>query len=229
MFESFKYTRSGKKFGNSVADVIGIQRGLYHAAMEQGGCHMHLLKLAEMKEEGLNLIQVAFHSMKFLDEGLKFLEKKWGNIPKISNGKEAIEKFRSTYEGHLKEDPDNQHVATQFESKFNLIQTYLMMAQAFNTKDIESITPEQKMRYLAFELGLIEFFDRNHLSHLSGYDKDITYHEFIRFYSIAKYRDDADKVFEFWNSLTVNCDMLHERKLGYDAVRDHTNSDGTQN
>jgi hypothetical protein len=97
MLEGFFLARKGKKFGNAVADILGMPRGLFHTAMEQGGCDAHLVKLANMREEGLDIEEVAYHSLTYLEKGLRTLESQWGYIPKIVSGLASVEKYKLYY------------------------------------------------------------------------------------------------------------------------------------
>lgn len=77
-FRGMYWAWKGKAFGNQVADLMGIHRALYHGAMEEGGCQMHMLKLYQLKEEGVPIERVAVHSCKFLIPGLGLLEERFG-------------------------------------------------------------------------------------------------------------------------------------------------------
>lgn len=69
----------GKAFGNRVAAHLGIHPSLFHGAMEEGGCELHLIKLYHLKQNGEPLERVAHHSCRFLDPGLAVLHLRFGD------------------------------------------------------------------------------------------------------------------------------------------------------
>ena len=94
MLKAFFTARRGKKVGNLAADAIGLPRALFHTGMEMGGCECHLIKLACMHDEGLDIDEIAYQSLKYLESGVRKLERQWGYIPKIVDGLASIEKFK---------------------------------------------------------------------------------------------------------------------------------------
>lgn len=78
-----------------MADLLGIHRGVYHSAMEEGGCDMHLLKLSALEEAGEPLAQVALHSCQYLAPGLGILASRFGGQPKIENARAKVFTYMS--------------------------------------------------------------------------------------------------------------------------------------
>lgn len=89
---------SGKKYGNKIADFLKIHRGLFHSAMEEGGCEMHLLKLHFLKQESLDMAEVAYDSCEYLLRGLLVLETRFGKQPLSEDALEKIKAFRLAHE-----------------------------------------------------------------------------------------------------------------------------------
>ncbi|HBP5148283.1 TPA: hypothetical protein L5659_001666 [Pseudomonas aeruginosa] len=83
----------GRRYGNKVADLLGIHRGLYHGAMEEGGCEMHLLKLWALQEAGESIERVALHSCQYLSLGLISLRKRFGARPLIEDARGRVNVF----------------------------------------------------------------------------------------------------------------------------------------
>lgn len=89
---------SGKKYGNQIADFLKIHRGLFHTAMEEGGCEMHLIKLYFLKKENLDMIEVAYDSCEYLLRGLLVMETRFGKQPLSEDALEKVKAFRLTQE-----------------------------------------------------------------------------------------------------------------------------------
>ena len=90
----------GRALGNQVADLLGIHRGLYHGAMEEGGCQLHLIKLYHLKQGGESVERMALHSCAFLLPGLIQLEQRYGPQAQIEQAKASVVEFY----GRFKED-----------------------------------------------------------------------------------------------------------------------------
>lgn len=99
---------SGKKYGNCVADFLGIHRGLYHNAMEEGGCEMHLLKLHFLKKENLDISEVAYNSSEYILPGLLSIEARFGKQDLISDAVAKVKKFVGDYELSSKQGTDQK-------------------------------------------------------------------------------------------------------------------------
>jgi hypothetical protein len=89
------WTWQGKRFGNKVADFIGIHRSLYHGAMEEGGCHMHMMKLYHFKKMELPLALVAHDSCKYLALGLICLKDRFGPQELIEQAQVMVDECAS--------------------------------------------------------------------------------------------------------------------------------------
>lgn len=81
---------SGRRYGNKVADCLGISRSIYHAAMEEGGMAQHMLALYSLKHSGATVAEVCVHSCKYLDRGLDKLELRFGTQAQITNARYQI-------------------------------------------------------------------------------------------------------------------------------------------
>ena len=97
MFSYFKklmQVRRGQKFGNEIADYLNIHRSLFHGAMEEGGCEMHLIKLFNLKAEGYSVHEIALDACDFLLPGLDVLELRFGKQEQIKQAKDAVFNFK---------------------------------------------------------------------------------------------------------------------------------------
>lgn len=90
LIKSMLLARKGKAFGNEVADYIGMHRSLYHGAMEEGGCSLHMIKLAAQKDDGMSLEEAAHFSIPFLLPGLRTLEDKFGSQDLILHARRQV-------------------------------------------------------------------------------------------------------------------------------------------
>jgi len=86
----FRVTRKGQKFGNEIADSMGISWGLFHSSLEASGVTMHNVALATYRDEGMSVSEVRVLISPLLLEGLNALESKWGTQAKIENARERI-------------------------------------------------------------------------------------------------------------------------------------------
>jgi hypothetical protein len=91
--EGLRVANKGRKFGNEIADSMGIQRGIFHSAIERGGLPMHMIILSQMRDEGVELPDARSHLLMYLDIGLHELENQFGPKDKISNAKSIISKY----------------------------------------------------------------------------------------------------------------------------------------
>ena len=90
---------TGKKYGNQIADFLKINRGLFHTAMEEGGCEMHLIKLYFLKRENISINEVAYNACDYLIRGLFSLRTKFGKQPLSEDALEKVTAFKKAYEG----------------------------------------------------------------------------------------------------------------------------------
>ncbi|AJO77726.1 hypothetical protein TO66_10605 [Pseudomonas sp. MRSN 12121] len=93
MLKGMYWVWQGKKFGNQIADFIGMHRDLYHGAMEEGGCKVHMLKLYQLKAEGYSVELAAYDSCKFLIPGLRTIEDKFGSQEQIEHARSCVMKL----------------------------------------------------------------------------------------------------------------------------------------
>lgn len=92
--KGFFITNKGRKFGNEVADYLGVERRLFHCAMEEGGCDMHLVKLYNLKLDGFSLEDVAVDACDFLIPGLDEIETRFGGQNLIQQARKSINQFQ---------------------------------------------------------------------------------------------------------------------------------------
>ncbi|WP_417447155.1 hypothetical protein [Kangiella sp.] len=92
--KGFFITNKGRKFGNEIADYLGVERRLFHCAMEEGGCDMHLVKLYNLKLDGFSLEDIAVDAWDFLIPGLDEIEKRFGGQNLIQQARKSINQFQ---------------------------------------------------------------------------------------------------------------------------------------
>ena len=117
----------------------------------------------------------------------------------------------------------------QFSSTSELIQMHMMMASILYEEQLAKLTPDQEKCYLAFELGVIEYFDRVFFQISSDEeDSGVMFVNFLIYYANHKYTESAEPVFQLWRSLSVHGLLLKERELGFDSVNNQVNPNGSR-
>jgi|GEM_PF-2887855 len=116
-----------------------------------------------------------------------------------------------------------------FSSSFEQVEIHMALATMFCMEQLPKLTVEQQQRYLAFELGVLEYYDRVMLQEgLSEKDSGVRFINFLIYYANRKNAELAETVFQFWWSLFRNGGRLTERKLGFDSANDRVNVDGSR-
>ncbi len=88
-------TSMGKKFGNEIADSMGIPRRVFHTAIELGGMEMHLVFLAVLKDEGKSINEAREEMLPILMDGLYAMEARFGTQMQITDSIETVMSFLS--------------------------------------------------------------------------------------------------------------------------------------
>jgi len=91
-----------------------------------------------------------------------------------------------------------------------------------------NLSQEKQKLYLAFELGVLEYYHRTRLILDESKGANEIFFEFLIFYSNDKYQNESFSVLDFWQMLAVGSLMHDERKLGFDSVNNYRNSDGSR-
>lgn len=116
----------------------------------------------------------------------------------------------------------------QFSSACELVQMQMMGASMLYEEQLSQMDKEQEKSYLAFELGVIEYFDETFLSLAETNNSDVRFLNFLIYYANYKYGKNAEGVFQLWKSLASHGLLQRERKLGFDSVNNQVNPDGTK-
>lgn len=93
---------------------------------------------------------------------------------------------------------------------------------------VQNLNQGQQKLYLAFELGVLEYYHRTILTLDESKDANEVFFEFLIFYSNGKYQKNQLQVFDFWQMLAVQSLMHEERKLGFESINNYENIDGTR-
>src|SRR5690554_406900 len=116
----------------------------------------------------------------------------------------------------------------KFSSAAEMVQIQMMGASMLYEEQLSKMDKEQEKAYLAFELGVIEYFDRAFLSISETENSDVRFFNFLIYYANQKYGGDSEGVFQLWKSLAVHGLMNTERELGFESVNAQVNPDGTK-
>jgi hypothetical protein len=89
----------GRKFGNQIADAVGLEYNLFHTIFEAGDTPAPtLMMLDAMRRSDVMPMDAAVEIAPFLLDGLHKLEDKWGAQPQLVQAKSAIYKLVKMYE-----------------------------------------------------------------------------------------------------------------------------------
>lgn len=116
----------------------------------------------------------------------------------------------------------------QFSTASELVRNHMMVTTMLYQDEILEMTFEQGQRYLAFELGVAEYYERAFLNLYETESMDAKFINFLIYHSHHTYVNNSEQVSRFWQKLAGNGLMYAERKLGFDSVKCKTNPDGTQ-
>jgi len=117
----------------------------------------------------------------------------------------------------------------QFSTVKELVELQMLGASMIFQDQPSDMTPSQEKKYLAFEFGVIEYFDRTILRTSSeNEDSDVNFFNFLIYYANKKYSNASEQAFQFWHTLAVEGSHLKERELGFNSVNNEVNEDGTR-
>lgn len=89
----------GRKFGNQIADAMGLEHNLFHTIFESGDTPAPtLMMLNAMQRANLSPMDAAVEVAPFLLDGLHKLEAKWGPQPQLKSAQPAIHRLVGMYE-----------------------------------------------------------------------------------------------------------------------------------
>lgn len=128
----------GKKYGNRIADWLGIHRGLFHSAMEEGGLPMHMIWLYFLEKENLKLEDAAELTTETLTRGLLQIETRFGRQTLIDDALLRIKELeKGAHEGPVEQSQsDEERVASSVfsEGRYEL-SYYVEIAQKLRGKE----------------------------------------------------------------------------------------------
>lgn len=107
---------------------------------------------------------------------------------------------------------------------YESVHTHMDLVCSLCEEQLQGLDGEQIRRFLAFELGVIEWHNQSMLSmkNLGGEDRenkgDASFFNFLTYYANKKYGDRGESVFQIYSDLATKGGMFEERKLGYDSI-----------
>ena len=118
----------------------------------------------------------------------------------------------------------------QFSSISELVEMSMTLASILFQEQLSEIDKQQEKLYRAFELGVIEYYDRVFLrrAETDAENANARFFNFLIYYANQKYGENGEDVFQLWSSLALDGLMHHERELGFDSVNEGVNPDGTK-
>ena len=116
----------------------------------------------------------------------------------------------------------------RFSDICELIMLQMAGATMLTGNRIEGMNADEQQRYLAFELGVIEYYLRVlELSDQADANSAADLLDLLEAYSKTRYEENHFKIYLAWNQMATQQLNLRERKLGYDSVRDARLPDGS--
>ena len=91
---------------------------------------------------------------------------------------------------------------------------------------LESKRKEQSEAFLAFEMGVLEFFHRTMILPACSMDASQSFFELAIKFGNEAYREDALRVLDFWTKIAVQSLMHDKRELGFESVSRFVDEDG---
>ena len=120
----------------------------------------------------------------------------------------------------------HQEDTHRFIIVYDLASTHIALSCMLVSDQLENINNEQERCFLAFELGVLEYYSTTILN-LTEEDRSYIFSCFLDYYSDRKYKEKASVINQFWLSIAINNNYLRERKLGFESLNDRVNMDGT--
>lgn len=120
----------------------------------------------------------------------------------------------------------NKNYATASE----LVYMHMDVASMLLGDEVQLFNEEQQIKYLAFQLGVIEYFHQSILASSEDLDPDSIFFNFL--FACAKYGKSDMKAVEAvskaWKDMAISGLYFKERQLGFDSVNNEENEDGSR-
>ena len=97
--------------------------------------------------------------------------------------------------------------------------THVKMCTTFYQDKLKDADNTLMTRYLAFELGVMEYFLRAMLQRHNSLDVNQSILGIAICYAAAKYGKHADSVFNTWREMLTGGSMQKERSFGFESLR----------
>ncbi len=107
-----------------------------------------------------------------------------------------------------------------FEEAFELVNRQMAATASSCLDSLTNMSVNQQGKYFAFELGVIEYFERQFIN-IDIKDNDEAFCRFFNFtmyYSQRRYDSTSDLVSQYWEKIINAQTMLLERELGFNSV-----------
>ncbi|EZI25377.1 hypothetical protein PE143B_0124720 [Pseudomonas extremaustralis 14-3 substr. 14-3b] len=98
-FRGFRLVWAGRRFGNDVAKYLGVDRRLFHNALELGGLHDHLVLLGFAVKANQDIGDVAMLVSGYLIDGIEVMKVRFGARPMMTAATRNVLMFRGEVEG----------------------------------------------------------------------------------------------------------------------------------
>ncbi len=118
-----------------------------------------------------------------------------------------------------------------FSTAADLISMHIKVTTMLIDDELRNLSNEkQQNKFMAFELGVIEYFFQTMVSSHNDKDSDAVFFNFLIHCAKALETDHYAKqsLFTMWKEMAVNGLYFEERGLGFDSVNNDTNPDGSK-
>lgn len=122
---------------------------------------------------------------------------------------------------------EKQKLLAFFSDIFDLIELHIKTGSALCGNKITNINEKQYKKFLAFELGVIEWHDQSVMKFFNDEadsTNEIIFYKFLHYYCGRKYN--SKEILSFYIDLFNKGIFIRERKLGFDSVNDGINNPG---
>lgn len=156
-----------------------------------------------------------------------FETKNLGKYVECSSCKEHFKEKVLSYRNEASHNTENEYLKEKVSKICELTQMHMQLTCFLLEDRIKNISFEELKSYLAFELGVIEYFFGMYQKLAEFEEPQAILFHILNYYCNQKYEKNVDTIMDLWKSLVVLGLMHKQRKLGFDSVNNDTNADGT--
>ena len=157
----------------------------------------------------------------------KFKEEVLRQTPVLEEVPRRTGRIEPTLDDHS-EQPETSHEPINPYEVMDMHMTVVQaqLAETLEPGEFDRLTPEQHSRFLAFELGVIEYF-AHQIVEVDMSKGDAAFGNFVLGYANYKYSSNSEEAFSIWWSFATEGARFRERELGFESCAKQYGQDGT--